>query len=78
MIFLAAVGAAVEMAAGSWRFACVYFISGIIGVMFQFLVTRHTANPAPVMGAAAASPAAPVTTVSATPASASPSPPTSR
>ncbi len=51
MIFLAAVGAAVEMAAGSWRFACVYFISGIIGVMFQFLVTRHTANPAPVMGA---------------------------
>jgi membrane associated rhomboid family serine protease len=51
MIFLAAVGAAVEMAAGSVRFACVYFVSGVIGVLCQYLVTRHAGFPAPVLGA---------------------------
>lgn len=51
MIFLAAVGAAVELAAGSFRFASVYFASGVMGVLFQYLVTKNSFEPAPVLGA---------------------------
>jgi membrane associated rhomboid family serine protease len=51
MIFLAAVGAAVELATGSLRFATVYFLSGVVGVLCHFLVLRHTATPLPILGA---------------------------
>ncbi len=51
MIFLAAVGAAVELATGSFRFATVYFLSGVMGVVCHFLVVRHLANPSPILGA---------------------------
>jgi hypothetical protein len=51
MIFLAAVGAAVELGTGSTRFASVYLISGVVGVLCHFLATRHSSDPAPVIGA---------------------------
>ena len=51
MIFLAAVGAAVEIATGSIRFAAVYFISGLVGVGVHYLVYRNATNPAPLIGA---------------------------
>ncbi len=51
MVFLAAVGAAVELATGSLRFALVYFVSGLAGVGFHFLMTRHAIAPAPYIGA---------------------------
>jgi hypothetical protein len=51
MIFLAAVGAAVELATGSLRFAAVYFLSGIVGVLCHYLVLRHVGSPPPILGA---------------------------
>ena len=51
MVFLAAVGAAVEMASGSIRFASVYFVSGLVGVFAHYLMTRHAEDPAPFIGA---------------------------
>jgi membrane associated rhomboid family serine protease len=51
MVFLAAVGAAVEMASGSLRFALVYFASGLVGVLAHYLMTRHATDPAPFIGA---------------------------
>lgn len=51
MVFLAAVGAAVEMATGSFRFASVYFLSGLVGVAAHYLMTRHMDEPAPFIGA---------------------------
>ena len=54
MVFLAAVGAAVELAAGPFRFAVVYFISGLAGIGFHFLVTRALPDPAPFIGASGA------------------------
>ena len=51
MVFLAAVGAAVEMASGSVRFASVYFISGIVGILAHYLITRNTPNPQVYIGA---------------------------
>ena len=53
MVFLAAVGVAVEMATGSLRFAVVYFTAGMVGVAVHFLVYRHVSNPAPLIGASA-------------------------
>ncbi|HWD39566.1 MAG TPA: rhomboid family intramembrane serine protease [Fimbriimonas sp.] len=51
LIFLAAVGAAVELATGSLRFAGVYFASGIIGLVCNYLVLRGVQDPAPILGA---------------------------
>jgi len=51
MVFLAAVGAAVELATGSVRFVTVYFVSGLVGVATHFLVTHNTHNPVPLIGA---------------------------
>lgn len=51
MIFLAAVGAAVELATGSLRFASVYLVSGLVGVLCHYVVVRHAPNPSPLLGA---------------------------
>jgi len=51
MIFLAAVGAAVELATGSLRFVIVYFVSGLVGVATHFFITRHAPDPSPLIGA---------------------------
>ena len=51
MVFLAAVGAAVELATGSLRFVIVYFVSGMVGVGTHFLITRHSPSSVPLIGA---------------------------
>ena len=51
MVFLAAVGAAVELATGSFRFVIVYFASGLAGVGLHFMFTRDVIDPAPLIGA---------------------------
>ncbi|MDR3688764.1 MAG: rhomboid family intramembrane serine protease [Fimbriimonas sp.] len=51
MVFLAAVGVAVELATGSLRFVIVYFAGGLIGILTHFLITRHAADPSPLIGA---------------------------
>lgn len=51
MVFLAAVGAAVELASGSFRFAVVYFFAGVAGVAAHYLVTRRMPDPMPLIGA---------------------------
>lgn len=54
MVFLAAVGAAVELATGSIRFAIVYFLSGLIGVATHYVMTRGIVGSAPYIGASGA------------------------
>lgn len=54
MVFLAAVGAAVELATGSIRFALVYSISGLAGIALHYFITRHTPDAAPYIGASGA------------------------
>ncbi len=51
MVFLAAVGAAVELATGSVRFIVVYMVGGLCGIAVHFMVTRHAIDPAPLIGA---------------------------
>lgn len=51
MIFLAAVGAAVELATGSGRFLAVYLFSGLLGVLAHFLFTMNLREPSIVIGA---------------------------
>jgi membrane associated rhomboid family serine protease len=51
MVFLAAVGAAVELATGSLRFVIVYFVGGLTGTAVHFAMTRHAVDPAPLIGA---------------------------
>jgi membrane associated rhomboid family serine protease len=51
MVFLAAVGAAVEIATGSLRFLAVYIFSGICGVALFWLSVRHNMEAAPLVGA---------------------------
>lgn len=51
MVFLAAVGSAVEMSTGVVRYLLVYFLSGIAGVVLHFAFTRQLAQPAMVIGA---------------------------
>jgi membrane associated rhomboid family serine protease len=51
MVFLAAVGAAVELATGSVRFLLVYLVSGFIGVLAHFLFTVGQREPAILIGA---------------------------
>jgi len=54
MVFLAAVGGSLELATGSLRFAFVYFVSGLVGVLFHYLAFRHSLNSPPLVGASAA------------------------
>lgn len=51
MVFLAAVGAAVEIATGSLRFLLVYLLSGIFGVVVFWLSVRSHFDAAPLVGA---------------------------
>lgn len=52
MVFLAAVGVAVELATGTLRFVIVYFASGLTGVAFHFLLAaRSPFEPHPLVGA---------------------------
>lgn len=52
MVFLAAVGPAVEIAAGSGRFAIVYFVGGLAGVLAHGLLAAP--NGPPLIGASGA------------------------
>jgi len=45
MLFLAAVGASVELATGWYRFLFVYFGSGLCGVLVHDLAARHVSTP---------------------------------
>lgn len=51
MIFLAAVGASVELATGGLRFLTVYLLSGLAGVLAHFLLATRGENPAMLLGA---------------------------
>lgn len=51
MVFLAAVGAAVEIATGSLRFLVVYLVSGLFGVVVFWLSVRHNIDAPPLVGA---------------------------
>lgn len=51
MVFVAAVGSAVELASGSVRFAAVYFVSGLVGVAVHYLAMRRFMDPVPLIGA---------------------------
>lgn len=53
MVFLAAVGPAVEKAS-AWRFAVVYFVGGLAGVSLHWLFMRSLVDPAPLIGASGA------------------------
>lgn len=54
MLFLAGVGAAVELATGTARFGIVYFLSGIVGVVAHYFLTRQSLDPTPYVGASGA------------------------
>lgn len=54
MIFLAAVGASVEALSGSFRFASVYFVSGLIGVVSHFVFAPRALDAPPLVGASGA------------------------
>ncbi len=55
MLFLAAVGAAVELATGTLRFVIVYFVSGLAGVgLHALLGAKDVLNPHPLVGASGA------------------------
>jgi membrane associated rhomboid family serine protease len=51
MVFLAAVGVAVEIATGSGRFLVVYLFSGLLGVVMFWLSVRHNIDAPPLVGA---------------------------
>ena len=51
MVFLAAVGVAVEIATGSLRFLAVYLFSGLCGVALFWLSVRHNVEAPPLVGA---------------------------
>ncbi|MCW5940946.1 MAG: rhomboid family intramembrane serine protease [Fimbriimonadaceae bacterium] len=51
MVFLAAVGPAVEGTAGSGRFFLVYVASGLLGVATHWLFARQAVEPAALVGA---------------------------
>ncbi len=51
MVFLAAVGAAVELATGTGRYLAVYFAAGLAGVFVYWLTARGMPEPAPLVGA---------------------------
>jgi membrane associated rhomboid family serine protease len=54
MVFLAAVGVAVEIATGSGRFSLVYFASGLVGVGLYWMATRRMEDPPALVGASGA------------------------
>ncbi len=54
MIFLAAVGAAVEISTGTARFSIVYFVGGIFGVAAHWLAVRTSQQPPVLIGASGA------------------------
>jgi hypothetical protein len=54
MLFLAAAGAAVELAAGSLRFALVFFVGGFAGVFVHWLIYRRVPEPPILLGSSAA------------------------
>ena len=51
MVFLAAVGVAVEIATGSVRFLVVYLFSGLCGAVLFWLSVRHNIEAPPLVGA---------------------------
>jgi len=52
MLFLAAVGAAVELATGTLRFVIVYFVSGLAGIgLHDLLAAKNLFEPHPLVGA---------------------------
>lgn len=51
MIFLAAVGPAVEFAAGRFRFLAVYFAGGLAGVLLHTLLAPRAGETVPLIGA---------------------------
>jgi len=51
MVFLAAVGPAVEIAAGSVRFVIVYFLGGFAGVIAHWFFTQGHLHTPPLIGA---------------------------
>ncbi len=51
MVFLAAVGAAVELATGSLRFSIVYFVGGLAGIALHYAFKHGDPAPAPLIGA---------------------------
>lgn len=54
LVFLAAVGGAVEVAAGRFRYLSVYLLSGVAGVLLHYLMVRGVSRPAPFIGASGA------------------------
>jgi membrane associated rhomboid family serine protease len=54
MVFLAAVGAAVELSTGSFRFITVYMVSGLVGVAAHWAFAARVEDPAPLLGASGA------------------------
>lgn len=54
MVFLAAVGASVELATGSGRFLIVYLVSGFVGVVVHFVFTAPLREPSILVGASGA------------------------
>lgn len=54
LVFLAAVGAAVELSTGAARFGIVYFAGMLAGVGLHWLVLRRAVDPAPLIGASGA------------------------
>ncbi|CAN5651355.1 hypothetical protein BH11ARM2_BH11ARM2_38190 [soil metagenome] len=54
LVFLAAVGGAVEVAAGRFRYLSVYLLSGVAGVLLHYLMVRGMSRPAPYIGASGA------------------------
>lgn len=51
MVFLAAVGASVELGAGRGRYLLVYFLSGLAGILTYHLVAVRATDPLPLVGA---------------------------
>ncbi len=54
MVFLAAVGAAVELATGSARFITVYLVSGLAGVLAHWALAPRGLEAPPLLGASGA------------------------
>ena len=54
LVFLAAVGAAVELATGPLRFGLVYFASMLAGVFLHWVVLRHSVGSPSLIGASGA------------------------
>ncbi len=54
MVFLAAVGVAVEIATGSLRFLVVYLFAGLCGIVLFWLSVRHNLEAPPLVGASGA------------------------